>query len=294
MRKKKGLISTIVLIVILLMGLSVALYPIISDWWNTRTQSRAIASYQEKTGSMSDDEHRSLIEKATDYNRRLAELAAPFSNYDKLEGYDDILNVTGTGVMGYITIPALRLELPIYHGTNASVLSVAVGHLQGSSFPVGGRNTHAVISAHRGLPSAKLFSDLDKLTKGDQFTITILGETLTYEVEETFIVLPDEMDKLEIIPGGDYVTLMTCTPYGVNSHRLLVRAKRVGTAEDIGAVKVYADAVMLDPMSVVPAVAAPIILILIITWLFGGRKKKPFAHSDPLSVFTNEDKKDGD
>lgn len=294
MRKKKGLISTIVLIVILLMGLSVALYPIISDWWNTRTQSRAIASYQEKTGSMSDDEHRSLIEKATDYNRRLAELAAPFSNYDKLEGYDDILNVTGTGVMGYITIPALRLELPIYHGTNASVLSVAVGHLQGSSFPVGGRNTHAVISAHRGLPSAKLFSDLDKLTKGDQFTITILGETLTYEVEETFIVLPDEMDKLEIIPGGDYVTLMTCTPYGVNSHRLLVRAKRVGTAEDIGAVKVYADAVMLDPMSVVPAVAAPIILILIITWLFGGRKKKPFPHSDPLSVFTNEDKKDGD
>ena len=227
MRKKSGKSTTILLVLLLLVGLSVMLYPTISDWWNSKTQSRAVATYQKAANDLSDKENEEILSRARKYNEEIAKLARPFVDYDQVKGYEDILDITGTGVMGYISIPTIRVELPIYHGTSDGVLNVAVGHLQGSSLPVGGADTHSVISAHRGLPSAKLFSDLDKLAEGDEFTITVLKEVYTYEVEAVYIVLPNEMDKLNIIPGEDHVTLTTCTPYGVNSHRLLVRGTRV-------------------------------------------------------------------
>jgi sortase A len=260
------------------------LYPTFSNWWNNGRQLKAIASYQEKVAQISDDETQEILAKAYLYNQQLSALASPLKDYSKIADYEDILDITGTGIMGYITIPKINVQLPIYHGTSASVLNVAVGHLEGSSLPVGGTGTHAVLSAHRGLPSAKLFSDLDQLSEGDEFTITILSEVLTYRVDEISIVKPNEMEKLAIDPDEDYVTLMTCTPYGINSHRLLVRAKRTDTITDT-TVNVTADAVQIDTMTAVPFIAAPLVLILLIYWFFGGKKKKEFPHADPLSVF---------
>ena len=231
--------------------------------------------------------------EAHSYNATLSHLTAPFTNWEDAGNYDKILDISGTGIMGYISIPKIQVELPIYHGTSAEVLNVAVGHLQGSSFPVGGENTHAVISAHRGLPSAKLFSDLDQLVEGDTFTVTILDEVLTYEVEKIFIVKPDELDKLAIIPGGDYVTLMTCTPYGVNSHRLLVRAHRVDTVYPHN-VKVAADAVQLDSMSVVPFIAAPLFVGLLVFWIVSSRRQKTRSRRELLAKLKEPEKKEGD
>lgn len=289
MRKKSGKLSTIILTLLLLVGLSVMLYPSFSNWWNSKTQSRAIASYQQATEDLSEEESAAIIQRAIEYNNEIAKLQYPFVDYKQVPDYDNILDITGTGIMGYISIPQIRVELPIYHGTSEGVLNVAVGHLQGSTLPVGGENTHAVISAHRGLPSATLFSDLDQLVEGDEFTITVLKEVYTYEVEEIFIVLPDQMEKLNIIPGGDYVTLTTCTPYGVNSHRLLVRAHRIATVENGETVqtKISADAVQLDSMLVVPFVAAPLFILLLVWWIFGGSKKK-FPHDDPAEFFKDK------
>lgn len=287
MRKKSGKksISTIILLIILLVGLSVMLYPIIADWWNSKTQSKAIAAYQQKVSELNEEDYERIFAAAHSYNEELAKISNPLLNYDEVPDYENILDITGTGIMGYISIPQIRVELPIYHGTSEGVLNVAVGHMQGSSLPVGGKTTHAVISAHRGLPSAKLFSDLDKLAAGDTFTITVLNETFTYEVEEIFIVLPDDTENLAIYTDKDYVTLTTCTPYGINSHRLLLRAHRTENAlvDENADVKVTADAVQLDSFTVVPFVAVPLFIILIAVWFFGGKKKK-FPHSDPLSA----------
>ena len=272
-RKKANVISTIVLIIILLVGLSVMLYPIISNWWNSKVQTRAIANYNRVVAELDDNETERIIAEARDYNNQLAQLQAPFSQYNKISGYENILDISDSGIMGYISIPAIKAEFPIYHGTDEEVLNIAAGHLQGSSFPVGGNDTHAVISAHRGLPSAKLFSDLDKMVVGDTFTVTVLDEVLTYEVEEIFIVKPNEMEKLAIIPGGDYITLMTCTPYGINTHRLLLRSHRIDTVYSQN-FKLTSDAVQVDPMLVVPVIAAPLIIILLIFWIFGGKLKK--------------------
>ena len=272
MKKKRNVISTAILVVLLLVGLSVMLYPTVSDWWNSRVQTRAIATYNQSVEQMDTGDKERLLMEAHSYNATLSHLTAPFTNWEDAGNYDKILDISGTGIMGYISIPKIQVELPIYHGTSAEVLNVAVGHLQGSSFPVGGENTHAVISAHRGLPSAKLFSDLDQLVEGDTFTVTILDEVLTYEVEKIFIVKPDELDKLAIIPGGDYVTLMTCTPYGVNSHRLLVRGHRVENESE--EIRVTSDAIKIDPLIVAPAVALPMLLALLFTLLVSGKKKK--------------------
>lgn len=284
-KSKKSMISTIVLIAVLLVGLSVMLYPIVSNWWNSWHQSQAISAYQKRVTEIDESEYERIISRAHDYNEQLAKVSAPLKNYDEVPDYDKILDITGTGIMGYITIPQIRVQLPIYHGTSASVLNIAVGHMQGSSLPVGGETTHAVISAHRGLPSAKLFSDLDRLVEGDTFTITVLNETLTYEVDQILIVKPDETESLAIVPGMDYVTLTTCTPYGINSHRLLVRGHRVENPEEEQAHKVTADAVQLDSMQVVPFIAAPLLLIMLAFWIFGGKKKKGLPLKDPLSVF---------
>ncbi len=292
-KKKTGMISTVVLVIIFLVGLSVMLYPTFSDWWNSKVQSRAIANYNDVVQQIDPHRYDEIWEQAHEYNKKLAETYSPFTNPDEIGNYEDILNISGTGVMGYITIPVIDVELPIYHGTSVEVLNIAAGHLEGSSFPVGGKNTHAVISAHRGLPSARLFTDIDKLVVGDIFTITILDQIFTYEVEDILIVKPDQMDKLSIIPDGDYVTLMTCTPYGVNTHRLLLRSHRIDTVY-AKTVKVSADAVQVDPMLVVPGIALPLFILLIIFWIFSSNKKpKTLPYKNLIYILPNNSK-DGD
>ena len=293
-KKKTDIISTVILLFILLVGLSVMFYPTVSDWWNSRVQSRAIANYDQTIQHIDPHRYDEIWAEANEYNKKLAELYAPFSNADEISGYDDILNLSGTGIMGYITIPVIKVELPVYHGTSAEVLNIAAGHLKGSSLPVGGKNTHAVISAHRGLPSARLFTDLDQLVKGDTFTITILDQIFTYEVEEILIVNPDEMDKLSIIPDGDYVTLMTCTPYGVNTHRLLIRSHRIDTVYE-KTVKVIADAVQVDPMLVVPVIAFILLIFLIIFWIVSSKNKpRSLPYKNLVYILPTNNSKDGD
>ena len=259
--------STIILILIFLVGLSVMLYPTVSDYINQKNQSRAVASYSEEVENLSDVDYQAYFDAADDYNRRLAETPDAFYRPEQVSGYTDTLDVSGTGIMGYITIPKIGVELPIYHGTSDGVLQVAAGHLEGSSLPVGGAGTHAVISAHRGLPSAKLFTNLDELEVGDTFTITVLDRVLTYEVDQVSIVLPTETDLLQPVEGKDYVTLMTCTPYGINTHRLLVRGKRIENAENQKHIRVTADALRIEPIIVAPALAVPMLLVVLVVML---------------------------
>ena len=259
--------SNIILILIFLVGLSVMLYPTVSDYINQKNQSRAVASYSEEVENLSDVDYQAYFDAADDYNRRLAETPDAFYRPEEVSGYTDTLDVSGTGIMGYITISKIGVELPIYHGTSDGVLQVAAGHLEGSSLPVGGAGTHAVISAHRGLPSAKLFTNLDELEAGDTFTITVLERVLTYEVDQISIVLPTETDLLQPVEGKDYVTLMTCTPYGINTHRLLVRGKRIENAENQKHIRVTADALRIEPIIVAPALAVPMLLVLLVVML---------------------------
>jgi len=259
--------SNIILILIFLVGLSVMLYPTVSDYINQKNQSRAVASYSEEVENLSDVDYQAYFDAADDYNRRLAETPDAFYRPEEVSGYTDTLDVSGTGIMGYITISKIGVELPVYHGTSDGVLQVAAGHLEGSSLPVGGAGTHAVISAHRGLPSAKLFTNLDELEVGDTFTITVLDRVLTYEVDQISIVLPTETDLLQPVEGKDYVTLMTCTPYGINTHRLLVRGKRIENAENQKHIRVTADALRIEPIIVAPALAVPMLLVLLVVML---------------------------
>lgn len=287
MSKKKVSRSTIVLIIILLMGFSVMLYPTFSNWWNSHTQSRAIANYDQTFSQINNTQYDEILAEAYKYNEKLAQVYSSFENYYQVKDYEDILDITGTGIIGYISIPTIKVELAIYHGTSEGVLNIAAGHLKGSSLPVGGKNTHTVISAHRGLPSVKLFSDLDKLYVGDTFTITVLNEVLTYEVEEILIIEPTEVDKLAILANNDYVTLMTCTPYGINTYRLLIRSHRIDTIYKSN-VKVSVDAVQVDPMLVVPIISAPLLIALICFWIFGGKKEKTIKPYDKYISILNE------
>ena len=266
--------STIILILIFLVGLSVMLYPTVSDYINQKNQSRAVASYSEEVENLSDVDYQAYFDAADDYNRRLAETPDAFYRPEEVSGYTDTLDVSGTGIMGYITISKIGVELPVYHGTSDGVLQVAAGHLEGSSLPVGGAGTHAVISAHRGLPSAKLFTNLDELEVGDTFTITVLDRVLTYEVDQISIVLPTETDLLQPVEGKDYVTLMTCTPYGINTHRLLVRGKRIENAENQKHIRVTADALRIEPIIVAPALAVPMLLVMLVVMLAVPRLRK--------------------
>ena len=273
MRKKRDIIVPLIFGFIFLAGLSVMLYPTFSNWWNQRHQTCAVANYKEAVAEMDNDETEQILAEAHAYNEQLAQLYAPFTNFDSIPGYDDILNISGTGIMGYVSIPNINVELPIYHGTSEGVLQIATGHIQGSSLPVGGSSTHAVISGHRGLPSARLFTDLDQIVEGDTFTINVLNEVYTYEVERILIILPTETDKLAIFPGEDIVTLMTCTPYGVNSHRLLIRGHRIETIYD-KKIKVGADALQVDSMKVIPIVFVPLLILLFIYWRITGKRKQ--------------------
>ena len=257
---------TFILILFFFIGLLILTYPMISDYFNQKTQSRVITDYESLLNNIEIKDYSLEFDKATDYNNRLKDLANPLLTYDTLSNYNDILNINSNGMMGYITIDKIKVELPIYHGTSKDVLSTAVGHIEGTSIPVGGSYTHSVLSAHRGLPSSKLFTDLDKLEIGDIFTITVLDKVLTYEVDKISIVKPNEIDELKI-DENDYVTLSTCTPYGINTYRLLVRGKRI---ENIEAKKKYitTEAFKIDNLIVTPLVAIPIILILLLIIVF--------------------------
>lgn len=278
--RKKGSLSTIILVVILLIGLSVMLYPIISDYWNSFHQTRAIANYDAVVEKLDETDYEALFAEAEQYNEQLRRLSAPFSESERLSGaYNNVLDVAGNGIIGYISINKIGVELPIYHGTSESVLNVAAGHLEGSSLPIGGESRHSVISAHRGLPSAKLFTDLDRLEVTDTFTITILNQVLTYEVDQILIVEPTQMEALNVTQGKDYCTLLTCTPYGINSHRLLVRGHRIENVQ--GAIVIHKEATKIPPYIAAPAIAIPMLFVLLLISLFAYRKK-------PLKISTQD------
>ncbi len=272
--KKKSL-SNVILILIFLAGLSLLLYPTISDYWNSMHQSRAIAEYAEQVANLDDDLYEEMLEAAKKYNKELFENQDSFTMSDEeREEYESLLNVSGNGILGYIEIPSIECSLPIYHGVDESVLQIAIGHIDWTSLPVGGVNTHSVLSGHRGLPSAKLFSELDKLKERDTFMIRVLDETLTYQVDQILIVEPNEVDAIKIEEGKDYCTLVTCTPYGINSHRLLVRGHRIENLDNAATIRVTADAMQIDPMIVAPVVAAPILFILLIYLLVSTRRRR--------------------
>lgn len=272
---KKSSFSTIILIFVFLVGLSLLLYPTVSDYWNSLHQSRAVSEYVEQVADLDDDRYAELLEAAKSYNENLSQKANRYHFTDENQAeYETLLNVSGNGILGYIEIPSIGCSLPIYHGVEESVLQVAVGHIEWSSLPVGGENTHAVLSGHRGLPSAKLFTNLDKLTEGDTFLIRVLDETLTYEVDQTLIVLPEEIDALQIESGKDLCTLVTCTPYGINSHRLLVRGHRIENQAETKTIRVTADAMQIEPIIMAPLVAAPMLLILLFVLLITTRRRR--------------------
>lgn len=272
-KKKKGIsLSTILLVLILLAGLGILLYPTISDYWNSFHQTQAIANYDEAVSKLEETDYEALLMEARAYNESLRQLSFPFIDHGQLEEqYTHALDVAGNGIIGYVTISRIDVELPIYHGTSDAVLNVAVGHLEGSTLPVGGGSTHSVLSAHRGLPSAKLFTNLDKMEEGDTFTITVLNELLTYEVDQILIVEPGQLEDLNVIAGEDHVTLMTCTPYGINTHRLLVRGKRIANAA--GVLNVHTEAVRIPVYIVMPAIAIPILFVLLLILLIVNRRK---------------------
>ena len=269
--KKK--LSSILLVLILLAGAAIMIYPSFSDYWNSFHQSQAIANYSESVSNLNEEEYERLWLAACEYNVKMAGKSIPFRLSDaEWEEYNSLLDVSGNGIMGYIEIPKINVSLPIYHGTSDAVLQVAAGHIESSSLPVGGTSTHCIISGHRGLPSAKLFTDLDQMSEGDIFQLKILNETLTYEVDQIRIVEPQEVNDLTIIPGGDYVTLITCTPYGINSHRMLLRGHRVET-EKTHNVRVTAEAVQVEPVMVSGVIAIPLLVAGLVALTSGDRRR---------------------
>lgn len=287
-KKKSHRVSNTILVLILLAGVAIAGYPMFSEYWNSMHQSRAIMGYAERVAELSNDEYVSVWEDALEYNRRLSSDPNPWAMTDEdIDEYERQLNVDGTGNMGFISIPKIDVNLPVYHGTSDAVLQTSIGHIDGTSLPAGSIHpdpdqydkvefaSHSVLSGHRGLPSAKLFSDLDAMEEGDVFYLTILDQNLTYQVDKITVIVPEDSSELALFPGKDYCTLMTCTPYGINTHRLLVRGVRVENDKELLDVRVTADALKIEPLYVVPFIAGPVLLLMIL-WvvIFAGRKKK--------------------
>lgn len=265
-------ITTILLILLFFVGLGLILYPTFSNWWNSFHSSKAINAYSDMVANLDEDQYEEILAAAHDFNAsRLTEGTSFSMSPEQKELYPDLLNVGGDGIIGYIEIPSIGVALPIYHGTEERILQVAVGHLDWSSFPIGGESTHSVLSGHRGLPSARLFNDLDDLREGDLFMIRVLGELLTYEVDQILIVDPTDVDSLKVEQGKDLCTLVTCTPYGINTHRLLVRGHRVENTPETELIRITANAVPLDPMIVAVIVAVPLMVLAIILLISGSR-----------------------
>ena len=284
MKQKRGSdinSSTIILVVILFAGISLLLYPTISDYWNSFHQSRAIAGYAQVVTEVDKTDYERMWKEAEKYNQSLPDKSDRWIlTEEEREHYNEILNVGGTGIMGYVEIPGIHIALPVYHGVDEGVLQVAIGHIEGSSLPVGGKGTHCVISGHRGLPSAKLFTDIDELEEGDLFMMRVLDETLTYEVDQVRIVKPSQLQELAIEEDKDFCTLVTCTPYGINSHRLLVRGHRVENPRDVSSIRVTADAQQLDSRMVALTLAAVVLVILFFWSMFHPGEKTKEERAD--------------
>ena len=264
-----------------LVGISLLLYPAFSNYWNSKTQSRAIVDYEAVLENLKPEDYSAMFQAAYDYNRALYETDYPLMDYEEIPGYYDTLKLPGSSLIGYVKIDKIGVELPIYHGTSDEVLNVGVGHLEGTSLPVGGENTHSVMSAHRGLPSAKLFTDLDRLEPGDTFQITVLDQLLTYQVDQVKVITPTEVEDLLIAEGKDYCTLFTCTPYGINTHRLLVRGIRIETIVEKPIIYVANEAFRIEPLLVTPAVAAPMLLVFFIHLMVKYREPPKKKEGDP-------------
>jgi sortase A len=279
-KKKKVSFSTIILVAIMIVGFSVLLYPFVSDYWNQFHQTRAINNYVAAVEAIDDTDYEALLRAAQEYNASLVGNGGRYHmSEEERKVYNSLLNVGDDGIMGFIQIPRIGVSLPIYHGTSEIVLNTATGHIEGTSLPVQGETVHAAISGHRGLPTAKLFTDLDELAEGDLFTITVLKETLTYQVDQIRIVLPNEMQDLEFSRGEEYCTLITCTPYGINTHRLLVRGKRVDGADLLA---IPPDAIRIPPYIVLFAVMIPMLFISLVILLILYRKPKPRPSLDEV------------
>ena len=281
MRKHK---TVIFLTIGFLVGICILLYPTLSDYWNSKTQSRAVTNYESVLENLDEDVYKSIFENAYAYNKALYETNYPLMDYKKVPGYYETLSITENDMIGYLKIDRIGIELPIYHGTSDDVLNKGVGHLEGSSLPVGGENTHCVMSAHRGLPSSKLFTDLDRMEIGDTFQIVVLDQVLTYQVDFVKIIEPTDVSDLQIIEGGDYCTLFTCTPYGINTHRLLVRGIRIETIKEKPIIYVSNEAFRIEPLLVTPAVAAPMLLVLLIHLLVKYREPPKNTQQKNLRV----------
>lgn len=268
-------LSNIFLILTLIVGLSLLLYPSFSDYWNSLHQSRAIANYAEEVANLNAEKYAEMWEATEQYNQDLLKRENVYYLTDELkERYVDLHNISGNGVIGYIEIPEIKVSYPIYHGTEESVLQIAVGHLEWTSLPGGGEGTHCVLSGHRGLPSAKLFTDLDKLEKGDIFMLKVLDQVFTYEMDQAVIVEPNDTDELLVVPGEDYCSLVTCTPYGINSHRLLVRGHRIENQKEAKAVRIVSEAIQIDPLVVAPFAAIPLLIVAMIFTLFSDEQER--------------------
>jgi sortase A len=267
-------ITTILLALIFLAGVALILYPTVSDYLNSMHQSQAISTYAQTVEKLDANQYEEILREAQEYNTSLVTHPNNFKlTDDEKDVYNRMLNLDGKGAMGYIEIPSIQVSLPIYHGTNDSVLQTAIGHLEWTSLPVGGESSHCVLSGHRGLPSAKLFTNLDKLVVGDTFTLRVLDEVLTYEVDQILIVEPKDVDNLQIVEGHDYCTLVTCTPYGVNTHRLLVRGHRIDNPEETHTAFVTADATQIKPVLVAAILAIPVLVLLVIALLIPRKRR---------------------
>ena len=272
-----------ILILALTVGICMLLYPTISNYWNSFHQTQLVQEYSQEVSMMDAEEYERLLDEARRYNAQIAEKGIDWRFSDEKRAvYERTLNPTGTGMMGYIRIPKIGVELPIFHGTKGMTMETAVGHMEQSSLPVGGPGSHCMLAGHRGLMSVMIFTHLDELQEGDTFTLRVLNETMTYEVDQIRAVLPNDVSSLIIVPGQDLCTLITCTPYGINTHRLLVRGHRVGTVIDPMSYYVNgafpADAVQIKPLHVAPFIGVPMVIILLLLSEIGRRVSKSRGH----------------
>ena len=280
-KKRKSALGTWILVLVMLVGLGIMAYPTVSDWWNSFHASRAIASYSSQVESMDREKLDEMIKAAHEYNERLLKKPNPYvMSEEDLKEYNSLLDLSGTGIMGYITIKSIGVYIPIYPGIEESVLQIAIGHIDWTSLPVGGESTHSVVSGHRGLPSAKLFTDLDQMREGDIFSITVLNQMISYEVDQIRIVEPGDISELAVVPGEDYCTLVTCTPYGINTHRLLIRGHRV--ANETGDLVVPAEAFRIPNYITIPAIGIPLLFLTLIVLLIISTARRPRLRQSDL------------
>ena len=277
---------TMVIVIVMLVGVGLLLYPSVANYWNQFHQTRAIMAYSETVASLSTEDYEKILNDAREYNKKLGETGIVWKmSKAQKEAYKKQLAVDSSGIMGYVSVPKFHIKLPIYHGTDESVLQIAIGHLEQTSLPVGGESAHCEISGHRGLPSARLFTDIDKIKEGDTWTMTVLNETLTYECDQIRIVEPADLSSLQIAKGKDYCTLITCTPYGVNTHRLLVRGHRIPNVD--GNANLTADAIQIEPIYIAPFLAVPILLILLIVFITSTHRAKRFNPAEQVRMYLN-------